>query len=154
MKKLFALLVMVGMLAGCGAGGGGQVINQDVAIQTAIQLAAYNLGFYVADKHPEYDPLIADAYTLARTGTMTPEQMAAALANLKLQNPQLTGSLMIVLSSMGASITQDGGIVGLSGIPVAYWDAAAKGYTMGFEMAQANKKAITVSAVKAKMPKK
>jgi hypothetical protein len=151
MKKLFiTLLIAVGLLTGCS----GMQVNQDVAIQTAIQLAAYNLGFYVADKHPEYDPMIADAYTLARTGTMTPEQMTVALANLKLQNPQLTGSLMIVLTSMGASVTPEGGIVGLSGIPVAYWDAAAKGYTMGFEIAQANKKAITVSAVKAKMPKK
>jgi hypothetical protein len=150
MKKFFAMLMIVGMLAGCS----GLQVNQDVAIQTAIQLAAYNLGYYVADKHPEYDPMIADAYTLARTGTMTPQQMAAALANLKLQNPQLTGSLIIVLSSMGASITPEGGIVGLSGIPAAYWDAAAKGYTMGFEMGMANKKAIGVSAVKAKMPKK
>ena len=153
MKKLFALLVVVGLLAGCGAGGG-QIINQDQAIQTAIQLAAYNLGFYVADKHPDYDPLIADAYTLARTGTMTPEQMATALAKLKLQNPQLTGSLLIVLSSMGASVTQDGDILGISGIPTAYWDAAAQGYTMGFAMGMTNKKALGVSAVKAKMPKK
>lgn len=150
MKKLLMCLMVVGLLAGCGK----MQVNQDAAIQTAIQLAAYNLGYYVADKHPEYDPMIADAYTLARTGTMTPEQMAAALANLKLQNPQLTGSLIIVLSSMGASITPEGGIVGLSGIPVAYWDAAAQGYTMGFEMGMVNKKAIGVSAVKAKMPKK
>ena len=150
MKKLFALLIVVGMLAGCS----GMQVNQDVAIQTAIQLAAYNLGYYVADKHPEYDPMIADAYTIARTGTMTPEQMAKALANLKLQNPQLTGSLIIVLSSMGATVTPEGGIVGLSGIPAAYWDSAAQGYTMGFEMGMANKKAMGVSAVKAKMPKK
>jgi hypothetical protein len=150
MKKLLVCLMVVGLLAGCGK----MQVNQDAAIQTAIQLAAYNLGYYVADKHPEYDPMIADAYTLARTGTMTPEQMAAALANLKLQNPQLTGSLVIVLSSMGASITPEGGIVGLSGIPVAYWDAAAQGYTMGFEMGMANKKALGVSAVKAKMPKR
>ena len=150
MKKLFALLVVVGLLTGCS----GMQINNDTAIQTAIQLAAYNLGYYVADKHPEYDPLIADAYTIARTGKMTPEQMATALAKLKLQNPQLTGSLLIVLTSMGATVTQDGGIVGLSGIPPAYWDAAAQGYTMGFAMGMTNKKALGVSAVKAKMPKK
>ena len=150
MKKIFALLVVVGLLAGCS----GMQVSQDQAIQTAIQLAAYNLGYYVADKHPEYDPMIADAYTLTRTGTMTPAQMTAALAKLKLQNPQLTGSLMIVLTSMGATVTQEGGIVGLSGIPVEYWDAAAQGYTMGFAMGMANKKALNVSAVKAKMPKK
>jgi len=150
MKKLAVCLMVVGLLVGCGK----MQVNQDVAIQTAIQLAAYNLGYYVADKQPGYDQIIADAYTLARTGTMTPEQMATALANLKLQNPQLTGSLVIVLSSMGAAITPEGGVVGLSGIPVAYWDAAAQGYTMGFEMGQANKKALGVSAVKAKMPKR
>ena len=151
MKKFLALLVVLGMLIGCS---GMQITNGDVAVQTAIKLAAYNLGYYVADKHPEYDPLIADAYTLARTGTMTPEQMAAALANLKIQNAQLAGSLMIVLSSMGATMDPNGGIVGISGIPVAYWDAAATGYTMGFEMGMVNKKAVGVSAVKAKMPKK
>jgi hypothetical protein len=151
MKKIFTLLMVVaGIVAGCS----GVHINQDAAVQTAIQLAAYNLGYYVADKQPEYDALIADAYTLARTGTMTPQQMAAALTNLKLQNPQLTGSLIIVLSSMGAAVTPEGGVVGLSGVPVAYWDAAAQGYTMGFEMAQANRKSISTSAVKAKMPKK
>jgi hypothetical protein len=55
---------------------------------------------------------------------------------------------------MGAAVTPEGGLVGLSGVPVAYWDAAAQGYKMGFEMAQANKKDIIVSAIKAKMPKK
>ena len=152
MKKLFALLVMVGMLAGCA---GGQV-NQDAAILTAIQLGGYNLGYYVGQSRTTADDqAIADAYTLARTGTLTPEQMAAAFAKFKIDNPQLAGSLFIILSNMGATVNSTGGLVSLSGIPVAYWDKAAEGYVAGFEMGKLNQKAVSkVSAVKAKMPKK
>ena len=151
MKKLFALLVVVGMLAGCA---GGQV-NQDAAILTAIQLGGYNLGYYVGQsKTVADDQAIADAYALARTGTLTPAQMAAAFAKFKIENPQLAGSLFIILSNMGATIDSTGGLVSLSGIPVAYWDKAAEGYVAGFEMGKLNQKAIGVSAVKAKMPKK
>ena len=152
MKKLFALLVMVGLLAGCA---GGQV-NQDAAILTAIQLGGYNLGYYVGQSRTTADDqAIADAYALARTGTLTPEQMAAAFAKFKIDNPQLAGSLFIILSNMGATIDSTGGLVSLSGIPVAYWDKAAEGYVAGFEMGKLNQKAIgAVSAVKATMPKK
>ena len=57
---------------------------------------------------------------------------------------------------MGAVVdVNTGGLVSLSGIPAKYWDRAAKGYTMGFEMGQLNQKALgKVSAVKAKLPKK
>ena len=152
MKKLFALLVTVGLLAGCA---GGQV-NQDTAILTAIQLGGYNLGYYVGQsKTVADDQAIADAYALARTGTLTPAQMAAAFAKFKIDNPQLAGSLFIILSNMGATIDSTGGLVSLSGIPVAYWDKAAEGYVAGFEMGKLNQKAIgAVSAVKATMPKK
>ena len=152
MKKLFALLIVVGMLAGCN----GMQVNQDVAILTAIQLGGYNLGYYVGQsKTVADDQAIADAYALARTGTLTPAQMAAAFAKFKIENPQLAGSLFIILSNMGATIDNTGGLVSLSGIPVAYWDKAAEGYVAGFEMGKLNQKAIgAVSAVKAKMPKK
>jgi hypothetical protein len=152
MKKLFALLVMASLLAGCA---GGQV-NQDTAILTAIQLGGYNLGYYVGQsKTTADDQAIADAYALARTGTLTPAQMAAAFAKFKIENPQLAGSLFIILTNMGATINSDGGLVSLSGIPVMYWDKAAEGYVAGFEMGKLNQKAVSkVSAVKAKMPKK
>jgi hypothetical protein len=142
-KKLIGLVLVAFLFAGCS----GLQITNEQAMDTAIRLSAYNLGYYVGDRHPEYDAIIANAYTVARTGTMTPAQMAEALATLKLQNPQLTGSLMIVLSSMGATVDAGGGVVGLSGIPVAYWDAAADGYAMGYEMAQANKRAVNQSAI-------
>jgi hypothetical protein len=151
MKRIIALLVMVGLLTGCS----GMQLNQDVAVQTAIQLAGYNLGFYVGQKHPEYDAKIAMAYDLARTGTLTPEQLAQAFAEFKLQDPQLAGSLFIIVQNMGATVDANGGLVSLSGIPAAYWDKAAAGYVSGFEMGKLNQKAVgQVSAVKAKIPKK
>lgn len=155
MKRIIALLAMVGMMAGCAGGGN---INQDAAILTAIQLGGYNLGYYVGQsKSTADDQAIADAYAIARTGTLTPEQMAAAFAKFKIENPQLAGSLFIILQNMGATVSADGGLVSLSGIPVAYWDKAAEGYVAGFEMGKMNQKGLTLkkpSAVKAKIPKK
>jgi hypothetical protein len=61
------------------------------------------------------------------------------------------------MQNMGATINADGGLVSLSGIPVAYWDKAAEGYVAGFEMGKMNQKGLALkqpSAVKAKMPKK
>jgi hypothetical protein len=153
MRRTIIMLAMAALLTGCT----GMTVNQDAAILTAIQLGGYNLGYYVGQsKSTADDQAIADAYTLARTGTLTPEQMAAAFAKFKLDNPQLAGSLFIIMQNMGATINADGGLVSLSGIPVAYWDKAAEGYVAGYEMGKLNQKAVgsKVSAVKAKMPKK
>ena len=154
MKRLIALLAMVGMMAGCS----GMQVNQDVAILTAIQLGGYNLGYYVGQsKTVADDQAIADAYAIARTGTLTPAQMAAAFAKFKIENPQLAGSLFIILQNMGATVNADGGLLSLTGIPAAYWDKAAEGYVAGFEMGKMNQRALSLkkpSAVKAKMPKK
>ena len=148
MKRIIAFSLMVGMLAGCS----GMQVNQDVAILTAIELAGYNAGYYVGSKKPELDAKISMAYDLARTGTLSPAQMATAFAELKISDPQLAGSLMIVLTNMGATLDAGGGIASLSAIPAAYWDRAAQGYTMGFEMGKVNKKGVSVSDVKAKLP--
>jgi hypothetical protein len=153
MKKLFAFLMIAGFLTGCS----GLQLNSDVATLTAIQLGGYNLGYYVGQsKTTADDQAIADAYALARTGTLTPAQMAAAFAKFKLDNAQLAGSLFIIMQNMGATINAEGGLVSLSGIPVVYWDKAAEGYVAGYEMGKLNQKAVgsKVSAVKAKMPKK
>ena len=153
MKRFLALLAIAALLTGCA----GMTVNQDAAILTAIQLGGYNLGYYVGNsKTTADDQAIADAYALARTGTLTPEQMADAFAKFKIDNPQLAGSLFIILTNMGATLSADGGLVSLSGIPVAYWDKAAEGYVAGFEMGKINQKGLKLqkpSAVKAKLPK-
>ena len=152
MKRIIALLAMAALITGCAGGGN---INQDTAILTAIQLGGYNLGYYVGQSRTTADDqAIADAYTIARTGTLTPEQLAAAYSKLKLDNPQLAGSLFIILQNMGATVNADGGLVSLSGIPVAYWDKAAAGYVAGFEMGKLNQKGLAkTSAVKKLVPK-
>jgi hypothetical protein len=153
MKRTIIAVLAMALLTGCS---GMQVTGdnaQNVALLTAIELAGYNAGYYVATKQPALDAQISMAYDLARSGKLTPEQMAQAFADLKIKDPQLAGSLMIVLTNMGATVGVDGGLVALSGIPVAYWDRAAQGYTMGFSMGKSNTKDINnVSAVKAKLP--
>jgi hypothetical protein len=136
MKKLSVFLA-IALLAGCT----GLQVNNDQAMLTAIELAAYNAGYYVGkSKTTDDDTAIATAYQLARTGQLSPAEVATALAKLKIDNPQLAGSLLIVLKNMGASFGADGGLVGLSGIPVEYWDRAKDGYVMGYEMGKAGQK--------------
>jgi hypothetical protein len=151
-KRISMILILLMGLAGC-SGTGFQITNEQ-AMLTAIELGGYNLGYFVgASKSPADDQAIADAYALARTGTLNPEQVAFAFVTLKAQNPQLTGSLMIILTNMGAGFGPDNNLISLSGIPVAYWDRAAQGYTMGYQMGLTNKKApVKPSAVKAKIP--
>jgi hypothetical protein len=147
MKRLF-ILIMAASLLGCA---GGQV-SQDAAILTAIELGGYNLGYYVGkSKTVSDDAAIADAYALARTGTLTPAQLAEAFSKFKVENAQLAGSLLIILRNMGATFAADGGLISLSGIPVEYWDRAAAGYASGYEFGKIGQKDIKKSAV---IPKK
>lgn len=144
MKRLFAVLMVVGLLAGCKLGD----IAENNGMLTAIELGGFNLGFYVGkSKTTDDDKAIADAYQLARTGNLSPEQLAEAFNKLKLDNPQLAGSLYIILKNMGAGFDAGGGLVDLSGIPVEYWDAAAAGYESGYAIGKVNQKS-RVKAVK------
>ena len=130
-------------------------INKDTATLTAIELGGYNLGYYIGKSKTDADDIaIADAYKLAREGQLSPEEVAKAFSKLKIENPQLSGSLLIVLKSMGAGFSVDGGLIDLSGIPVEYWDKAAEGYVIGYEFGKAGQKSVKPSAVKAVMPKK
>lgn len=130
-------------------------ISTNTATLTAIELGGYNLGYYIGKSKTDADDIaIADAYKLARTGQLTPEQVAEAFKKLKIENPQLSGSLLIVLKSMGAGFDTGGGLVSLSGIPVEYWDKAAEGYVTGYEFGKMGQKTARVSAVKALLPKK
>jgi hypothetical protein len=130
-------------------------INSNTATLTAIELGGYNLGYYIGKSKTDADDIaIADAYRLARTGQLSPEEVSKAFAKLKIENPQLSGSLLIVLKSMGAGFDMEGNLISLSGIPVEYWDKAAEGYVVGYEFGKAGQKSVKPSAVKAVMPKK
>ncbi len=130
-------------------------INTNTATLTAIELGGYNLGYYIGKSKTDADDIaIADAYKLAREGQLSPEEVAKAFAKLKIENPQLSGSLLIVLKSMGADFGVDGGLISLSNIPVEYWDKAAEGYVVGYEFGKAGQKSVKPSAVKAVMPNK
>jgi hypothetical protein len=144
MKKLIVILATIGILIGCKAG---DVVNNN-GMLTAIELAGYNLGYYVGKSKTTSDDIaIADAYQLARTGQLSPEQIAEAYGKLKIDNPQLAGSLYIVLKNMGANFNTSGGLVDLSSIPIEYWDSAAAGYEAGFAVGKVNQKS-KVKAVK------
>jgi hypothetical protein len=144
MKKLIAILMVFGLLAGCKAG---DIVNNN-GMLTAIELGGYNLGYYVGKSKTTTDDIaIADAYQLARTGQLSPAQIAEAYSKLKIDNPQLAGSLYIVLKNMGAGFDAGGGLVDLSSIPVEYWDAAASGYEAGYSIGKVNQKS-KVRAVK------
>lgn len=150
-KKLTLLFVTLVMLIGCN----GMQVSQNAAMLTAIELGGYNLGYYVGKSKTDADDIaIANAYQLARTGTLSPAELAAAFAKFKIENAQLAGSLLIVMRNMGASFDTGGGLVSLSGIPVEYWDRAAAGYAAGYEFGKIGQKSIRVSAVVAIMPKK
>ena len=151
MKRLSIIMVMIASVLGCA---GGQ-ISQDAALLTAIELGGYNLGYYVGKSKTDADDIaIADAYALARTGTLTPAQLAEAFSKFKIENAQLAGSLLIILRNMGATFDAGGGLISLSGVPVEYWDRAAAGYASGYEFGKIGQKDVGVSAVKAKMPKR
>lgn len=157
MKKLFALLMIVGFLAitGCATTGGSGSAAQEAAILTAIELGGYNAGYYVGKSKTEADDIaVADFFAIAQNGTLTPAQMTEAFEKFKIDNPQLSGSLWIILKRMGGTFTADGGLVSLSGIPVAYWDTIGEGYVAGYAMGKLGQKGIKPSAVKAKLPKK
>jgi hypothetical protein len=135
--KMCGLALIIALFTGCS----GLQVNNDQAMLTAVELAAYNAGYYVGkSKTTDDDTAIATAYQLARTGQLSPAEVATALARLKIDNPQLAGSLLIVLKNMGASFGADGGLVSLSGIPVEYWDRARDGYVAGYEMGKVGQK--------------
>lgn len=151
-KMILVFLTVAAFLSGCS----GMQLNSNVATLTGIELGGYNLGYYVGKSKTDADDIaIADAYKLARTGTLSPAEVAAAFAKFKIENPQLAGSLMIILTNMGATVDPGtGGLVSLSGVPVEYWDRAARGYASGYEFGKMGQKAARVSAVKALLPKK
>lgn len=142
MRKLFAVLVVLALVAPLGGCKTGGTITQDEAMLTAIELGGYNLGFYVGkSKTPDDDAAIAQWYAALRSGEVDPVAMAAAFEKLKIENPQLAGSLNIILRRMGATFNAEGGLVDASAIPAAYWDRAAEGYASGYEFGKINKKA-------------
>lgn len=157
-KKLLIFALAFCFMTGCAMFNGQTGSDaQNMALLTAIELGGYNLGYYIGKSKTDADDIaIADAYKLARTGTLSPAELATAFSKFKIDNPQLAGSLMIILKNMGATMdpnTED--LISLSGIPVAYWDRAAEGYVAGYEFGKMGQKGITSkSAVLKVMPKK
>src|SRR3989304_1527413 len=135
MKKLFVLLCLVGfVLTGC-AGSGWNIADGNMAIGLVIKMAAYEAGLYIGkSKTTADDEAIAMAYKAAREGKLDPATVAKALADLKINDPKLSGLLLIALTEMGAIFDLNGGLVAVSGIPIEYWDKAAEGYAIGYEL--------------------
>lgn len=153
-KRLIAVFTVIMFLVGC-AGTGWNVPAGNQALLGVIEVSGYNLGYYIGHSKTTADDQIANAYKLARMGTLTPQEVASAIAALKLEDPQLAGSLAIALKRMGAIFDPTtGGLVDISGIPVEYWDTAAEGYVLGYEIGLMGKKAPKkVSAVASIKPK-
>lgn len=148
-SAIIIILCIIFMTTGCKFN-----ITENPAVLTIIEIAGYDLGYYVGKSKTDLDDIaIADAYNLARTGKLTNEQITEAFSKLKIENSVLAGNLRIALKSMGASFDAGGNLMDISGIPVAYWDKAAEGYVIGFEFGKANQKGINVSAVLKYMPK-
>jgi hypothetical protein len=158
-KKLIALTLFGLLLSGC-AGSNWNIPAGNTAMSIGIKVAAYEAGLYVGkSKTTADDEAIALAYKAAREGTLDPVVVAKMLTDLKINDPRLSGILLIALSEMGATFdTNTGGLISLSGIPVEYWDKAAEGYALGYELGKAGQKAIAASPVKSAvikyMPKK
>lgn len=131
-------IVMVALLALVGCAG--WTIQNEQMANVAVELAGYNLGYFVAKDKPSADVPLRNAYTLARTGTLPPDQVALALADLKITDPLLMGNCVIVLKAMGAGFAPTGEVADLTGIPPEMWDAAANGYLQGFALGQMAKK--------------
>lgn len=129
--------VCVVSMNGCA---GKPVADQQQLATVGVQLVAFNLGAFVAEKKPAADVPIRNAYQLARTGQLPPDQVASAMADLKLTDPVLAGNCLIVLKAMGASFTPAGQLSGLGGIQPDVWDAARDGYVQGFAIGQTAKK--------------
>ena len=147
-------VVWMVLMVGC-AGTKWDIPAGNAAISLGIKVAAYNLGYYVGkSKTQADDEAVALAYKAAREGVLSPADVSSAIAKFKIENPQLAGTLVLTLSEMGAVFDATGTLVSLSGIPIEYWDRAAEGYVLGYEMGKAGQKAVTKSAVVQYMPKK
>jgi hypothetical protein len=133
--KIFILMAITAPVSTAACTGNLQNLMQNQGMKTAIELGGYNLGYYVGkSKTPADDIAIADAYKLAMGQQLTPAEIAQAFNQLKIDNPQLAGSLVIILKNMGATFDQPGGnLIGLTGIPTEYWTAAKNGYVLGYE---------------------
>jgi hypothetical protein len=94
-----------------------------------LQVTAFNTGVLVGKtKTTADDELFKNLYELARTGTLTPEAVQAAIASVK--NPILAGNLMIILSALGAGAT-GGAVINLGAVDPMAWDAVKNGFAMG-----------------------
>jgi hypothetical protein len=158
MKKHIILISIMSFFLSLFIGGcAGLKPIEEAAILSIIRVGGYDFGYYIGKSKTDLDDIaIADAYKLARTGSLSPQELSEAFAKFKIENPLLAGNLMLILQSMGAIFDEAGTLVSLSKIPVIYWDTAAEGYVLGYEFGLIGKKDVVkkVSAVKALILKK
>jgi hypothetical protein len=157
MKKILSLITLLSFaLAGC-SGMKWNLPGEDTAILTSIEMGGYAVGLLVGKSKTENDDAaIAAAYKLAKEGKLDPATLQKALAVLKLDDAELAGATTILLKRMGAGFDPEtGNLLSLTGIPIAYWDAAAEGYALGWSIGVLKKKGpAKKSAVVALLPTK
>ena len=132
------MMVLAAFLVGGCSGSGSQVQGGQMTT-VAVELAAFNVGYYIGKDKPAADAEIRNAYVLARTGQLPPEAVAEAMAQLKVSDPLLAGNCLIVIKAMGAGFTPAGQLSSISGISPEAWDAAKMGYVQGFAIGSAKR---------------
>lgn len=136
MKRLVMVAIVLMVIVGCNSTPNQPKVNPTVAVE----LAAFNVGYFVGKDKPAMDAQLRNAYLFARDGRLPAEAVAQGLAELKLSDPLLAGNALIVLKAMGANFAVDGQLSSLSNIPPELWDAAKAGYIQGFAIGQVAKK--------------
>lgn len=134
--ELLVILAIATLFTTCivslnGCTGGPQIQNPQMA-NVAVELAGFNLGYWIGKDRPEADAPIREAYLVARTGQLPPETVAQAISELQVSDPLLAGNCMIMLKAMGAGFAPSGQLASISNIPPEVWDAAKTGYVQGF----------------------
>ena len=132
---LSAILISSIALLGCA----GQQVNNPQMAHVAVELAGFNLGYWIGKDRPEADKPIREAYLVARTGQLPPETVAQALSELKISDPLLAGNCLIMLRAMGAGFSPAGQLSSISNISPEVWDAAKTGYVQGVAIGAAKR---------------
>jgi hypothetical protein len=145
MKKLIAVLMLFGIVAGCSFD---QVV-QDQWGMLAIKNASRGLGYAIAQsKTTADDQAVIAAYELLTKGQLSEVAMTELLQKLQGQNPLVVFAALDLLEAMGAMINKgQGTVLDLSGIPPELWAIVEASYKQGYSLGMADKKAGVMRAV-------
>jgi len=139
-KKLFAFLMVFGVLVGCS----GLQIGDDLATEMLVRNGARGLGYAVARLDNEkLTVAVEQAYLLLRQGQFDESKMTALIQQFKTAGEKLIAyAILDLLKVMGAQINSaQQTILDLSGIPDWLWDVAEDAYLQGYDMGAMDKKA-------------